>query len=81
MDWKISIYNWNSLTYGHYTRREIQSAVKDERWQLYRKMMKGAPLGVKFIMLCEWIDSKNGSNTAKIQVTNYVNALRRAGLV
>jgi len=73
--------NWDSLDFGVFSPQEIARAVSDAKWQRLRKMMKGKSLSEKFNMLKNHLRSENNSRKAKIQVTNYVNALRRAGQV
>jgi len=73
--------NWKKLTFGKYNILRIQSAVRDAGWQLLRLRMRGAPLQQKYDMLTEYLERESYSEDAKIQVTNYINALRRAGLV
>jgi len=73
--------NWDSLDFGVFSPQEIARAVRDEVWQRYRKMMKGKSLTEKFNMLKNHLRSENYSKKSKIQVTNYVNALRRAGQI
>jgi len=73
--------NWASLDFGVFSPSEIKWAVNDDRWQRLRKMLKGKPLTEKFKMLKSHLRSENNSRKAKIQVTNYVNALRRAGQI
>ena len=73
--------NWDSLDFGNFNKNEIARAVSDAKWQRLRKMMKGESLTKKFNMLKSHLRSENNSRKAKIQVTNYVNALRRAGQI
>jgi len=73
--------DWKKLTFGKYKILRIQSAVRDAAWQLLRMNMKGKPLQDKYNMLVEHLEKENYSENARIQVTNYVNALRRAGMV
>ena len=73
--------DWVKLTFGKYRILRIQSAVRDADWQYWRLKMKGKSLKEKYDMLVEHLKKENYSENAKIQVTNYVNALRRAGMV
>lgn len=76
--------NWNELTFGVYSQEQIQSAVKHEDWQLWRKRLKGMGLRERFLLLRMWVEYMTAMGKQEqgfIQVTNYVNALRRAGMV
>ena len=72
--------DWQKLDFGHITRDEIWWAVKDGEWQQLRKSLKGLPLAKKFNKLQCFLEEHNNRRT-QICITNYVNALRRAGMV
>jgi hypothetical protein len=73
--------NWGELHSGHITQREILVCVNDEQWQLFRESLRGEALDEKFIRLKYWLRAHRGEYPAKVQVTNYVNALARGGLI
>lgn len=76
MDWKL-------LTFDT-PKEETLDAVKDEDWQILRSSLKGQQLELKYHALTHWIKVSTNVvqlNRRKLQVGNYVNALRRAGLV
>lgn len=75
--------DWEKLTFDT-LKDETLSVVKDEDWQVLRKSLKGQPLELKYAALSHWIKVSPNAvalNHRKLQVGNYVNALRRAGLV
>ena len=75
--------NWETLTYDT-PRDETLDAIKDEDWQVLRNSLKGQSLELKYAALGHWIKVSTNAvqlNRRKLQVGNYVNALRRAGLV
>jgi len=72
--------NWDALTVDDVTREEIQRYVDDSEWQDFRKQLKGETIPDKYKMLKNWLDT-HPTRKAKVQVTNYVNALKRAGLI
>lgn len=75
--------DWSTLTFDT-PKEETLDAIKDEDWQVLRKSLKGQSLELKYLALTHWIKvSPNvvALNHRKLQVGNYVNALRRAGLV
>lgn len=72
---------WKTLIFGKYNITEIKRAVKEPKWQEFRKGLKGISLEQKFRELKKWLRRNRNSKRAKIQVTNYVNALKRAGLI
>lgn len=73
--------NWGHLIFGSFNREQILEAVNDDDWQIARVQMLGDPLGVKYRVLEIWLQEHNYSLKSKIQVTNYVNALKRGGLI
>ena len=73
--------DWNSLIFGTYNAAQVQRAISESRWQEYRANMLGTSLRSKYIALKDWLEDSEYSDAAKIQVTNYVNALKRGGLI
>jgi hypothetical protein len=73
--------NWKSLYFGHVARQEIQNYVKDPEWQALRIALKGSTLKHKYTSLSAWLKVNNNSRAAQVQVTNYVTALSRGGLI
>jgi len=71
--------DWSSIHSGNITQDEIERCVKDPKWQAFRESLKGLPLGEQFTKLKQW--NNQNSRCAKVQVTNYINALRRGGLL
>jgi hypothetical protein len=63
------------------TRHEIAEAVRDPAWQTFRTSLHGLSTREKLSLLQDWLDDHPGSRTAVVQVENYQNALRRAGLL
>lgn len=61
------------------TRKEIEEAVKDPKWQTFRESLKGTPTKLKLVQLRIWLRNNHNSKESRIQVQNYLNALRRAG--
>ena len=75
--------DWEKLTFDT-PRDETLAAIRDDDWQILRHSLKGQPLDVKYTALSHWIKvSQNPVQLyrRKLQVGNYVNALRRAGIV
>lgn len=75
--------DWTTLTFDT-PKEETLDAVKDEDWQVLRNSLKGQSLELKYVALSHWIKVSPNAialNRRKLQVGNYVNALRRAGLV
>lgn len=60
---------------------EIMEAVKDEDWQVYRLSMKGLTTHFKLSALANWLERGKtpDSDKRRIQVMNYLNALKRGG--
>jgi hypothetical protein len=73
--------DWSVLRSDHYNVVEVLKAVKDVEWQAFRKSLRGKDLQTKYDMLKAWLYKHDDDHKAKVQVTNYVNALARAGLI
>jgi hypothetical protein len=75
---------WNNLRFGCFSLATVKGAVADAEWQEFREKLHGIPLSFRYDMLKQWVDRHQGGtneNNARIQVTNYVNALKRAGML
>ena len=72
--------NWNKFIYGSYSIKRVLEAVQDPDWQNLRMMMWGTSLETKYQMLEKYAQN-NLTEEKKIQITNYVNALKRGGLL
>jgi hypothetical protein len=66
--------------HGHivFAQCEVNEAVKDERWQQFRRSLKGRPTQKKLELLDWWLQYRC-SKQAQIQVHNYIGALKRGG--
>ena len=73
--------DWKTLYFGHMCKDEVLRCVKDPEWQALRIAMKGSTTEHKFHSLTAWLKVKNYSREAQVQVTNYVTALSRGGLI
>lgn len=73
--------NWNKLVSGKLKMDEILDAVDNDEWQELRKSLKGQPLTTRYEELETYLEKHSYSKKAKIRVTNYVNALKRGGMV
>ncbi len=62
-------------------RKEIQEAIKDVEWQEFRETLKGLSTRKKLIELKKWKTKKGFSKKSLIQVENYLNALKRGGII
>ena len=61
-------------------RVDIAQAVKDKEWQTFRVSLKGLSTAAKLRKLKEYKRTRTGPR-AHVQVENYINALKRAGLI
>lgn len=75
------VMDWKKVYFGHMNKNEVLAAVKDPEWQAMRIAMKGATLQHKYLCLTAWLKAQNYSREAQVQVTNYVTALSRGGLI
>lgn len=71
------------FTYGSITALEIRLTIVDPEWQDFRKSLKDTSTEYKARALGGWLqDAPYGSETDRvIQVTNYINALKRGGQI
>jgi len=72
---------YKHLIFGKYDMKEVQKAVGDSSWQAFREGLKGLSTSSKLKALESWVREYHQKDRAKVQVTNYVYALKRAGLV
>ncbi len=56
-------------------------SVNDENWQVTRKSMLKTSLKFKYEILQKWLAENKYSEKSKVQTQNYVQALRRSGLI
>ena len=75
------IMNWNKLIFDKYNIKTILQIVKNNDWQKIRKSMLKTSLEFKYKTLKQWLIYNDYSFDSKVQVTNYVNALKRGGLI
>jgi hypothetical protein len=70
---------WDDIHIGPLKEEDIERCVRDRQWQKFREGLEGLPLYNRYERLKCWFQSN--TPCAKIQVTNYINALRRSGLL
>ena len=63
------------------TQAEIRQSIVDPTWQAFRISMHRLTTRQKLDRCTDWLTMKFYSRTAVVQTTNYINALKRAGLV
>ena len=56
-------------------------AVKDDNWQIVRKSMLSTDLKFKYETLQKWLEKNKYFDKSKIQTQNYMQALKRSGLI
>jgi hypothetical protein len=78
---RVNGMNWRVLHSGALTRDEINKAIRDPEWQEFRKSLKGLSTAEKLKRLDQWKRKHNNSRKAQVQITNYLNALKRGGLI
>jgi hypothetical protein len=71
---EFEFFNWIP------TLVRLQS-VKDESWQVIRKSMLKTTLEFKYETLQKWLETNKYSEKSKVQTQNYVQTLRRGGLI
>lgn len=73
--------DWSKLHFGKLKREDISRCVADSDWQEVRASMHYKSLRERYDILTKWLNDQDKSFCAKVQVTNYVNALKRGGMV
>jgi hypothetical protein len=73
--------DWGALHFGALSKLEIDIAICDPTWQQVRASIKGRSMGAKHRACLDYLKFKENTALAQIAVTNYTNALKRAGLV
>ena len=63
------------------SREEIHKAIKYDDWQELRISLKGVSTEAKLRALRAFLKKENNSRVARVVVHNYVNALKRGGLL
>lgn len=65
-----------------YAPSEVRTyAVQDPVWQKFREELKGLPTEKKLDRLHHWLRLGPASRRRQVQVDNYINALKRGGLL
>ena len=74
--------NWSNFKFFDWIPLIVRlQSVRDDNWQQVRKSMLNTTLEFKYNTLQKWLKSNNYSKKSKIQTQNYVQALRRSGLI
>lgn len=77
----MSRKNWELLLTNE-TREEVKKYIKDKDWQQFRKNLKFISLGERYKLLMRYkMMSVKNKRAADVRVSNYVKALKRAGMV
>jgi len=63
------------------SKNEIKKHIANHDWQKTRLLMKSKTLEEKKIMLTNWLHVNNFDHASKVQTQNYINALKRGGLI
>lgn len=73
---------WESFVMKPRTPRHmIMEAVREDAWYDLRKKMKGTSMDERYDLLMKWLEEHRFDERSRIQVSNYVNALKRAGML
>jgi len=74
--------NWSKFKFFDWIPTVIRlQSVKDDDWQIVRKSMLKTSLEFKYTVLQKWLERNKYSEKSKIQTQNYMQALRRSGLI
>lgn len=76
------ILKWYNFGFFNWVPTVIRSqSVKDDDWQIIRKSMLNTDLEFKYEILQNWLEKNKYSDKSKIQTQNYMQALKRGGLI
>ena len=73
--------DWLALTTSPITRAEIVRYIPNEEWQALRVHLLNTSLATKYAALHEWLREHDNTRASQVQVTNYINALKRGGMI
>ncbi|MDH5696918.1 MAG: hypothetical protein OEY54_00100 [Nitrosopumilus sp.] len=74
--------DWSEFSFFDWIPKVIRlQSVRDDDWQITHKSMLGTTLEFKFETLKNWLEQNNNSEKSQVQTQNYVQALRRSGLI
>lgn len=77
--------DWKDLHSGKLSKADIlptSEIIRDETWQQFRLSLKGRTTEDKLEHLKYWLEhGASPKRWREIQVTNYINALRRGGQI
>lgn len=77
----MSQKEYENLIFGTYSQSAVFQAVNNMEWQTFRISLKGKSTNEKIKGLREWLVLNDNSYRSKIQVTNYIHALKRGGIL
>ena len=74
--WSRRVESWS--------RKEIDIAINDDKWQAFRRSLKGLPTRDKLESLSDYLNVELDQGMSidvdkQIRVDNYINALKRGG--
>jgi len=76
------VFKWSKFEFFDWIPTVIRlQSVKDDDWQIVRKSMLKTDLKFKYRTLQNWLEKNKYSDKSKIQTQNYMQALRRSGLI
>jgi len=79
---KFMILKWHKFEFFDWIPTVIRlQSVKDDDWQIVRKSMLKTDLEFKYETLQNWLEKNKYSDKSKIQTQNYMQALKRGGLI
>ena len=78
----LHVLMWSKFDFFDWIPTVIRlQSVKDDNWQVIRKSMLKTSLEFKYDVLQKWLEKNKHSEKSKVQAQNYVQALRRGGLI
>jgi hypothetical protein len=75
--------HWKGFVFGRYPQKLVILTVQDPVWQALRASLLNTTLEEKFTALVRYVGDPTVANFEQrcVQVTNYVHALKRGGLI
>ena len=78
----LQVLMWSKFDFFDWIPTVIRlQSVKDDDWQVVRKSMLKTSQEFKHEALQKWLEKNKYSQKSKVQTQNYVQALRRSGLI
>ena len=73
--------DWEHLRFGVFSQPTTKAMWDDKEWKCFLTVLSGVPVSYRYKLLDEWVDKHCNTMKSRIQVTAYVNGLKKAGML